>query len=415
MYKVLVTDSSERSALAVIRSLGKKGLCVTAADSADFNAGFLSKYAKDRVVYPSPQRSKKRFVDSLLHLVKSENFDLLIPMTDFSMFPILERREEFEKYVKVAAPASEAAFSALDKAKTIKVAQENAIPCPETYAVENFSELILLSKNIKYPVVIKPRMKVFWSNDKAVVLKVTPRNYAYNADDLRAKYEKLTSGLSYFGVPFDFFLIQEFATGNGYGVELLVHNSVVKAVFAHKRLREYPLHGGASTLRVSIRNDNMSNLAVKLLKALKWEGVAMIEFKFNSSTQELNLIEVNGRFWGSLPLSIKAGVDFPYLLYKCVLGEDFDIPKYRQGLTQRWLLPGELLWLYSSVVDERRVFGPFKDFISSFSTSDDVLSLDDLSPTVGEIETTFNSLKSVVKGSSNVFGETKSSYKTHLR
>ncbi len=90
MPKVIVTDASERAALAVIRSLGKRGIEVIAADSINFNMGFLSKYCKRRIVYPSPLKNKGGFVDSMLRLVKNESFDLLIPITDFTMVPLLE-------------------------------------------------------------------------------------------------------------------------------------------------------------------------------------------------------------------------------------------------------------------------------------------------------------------------------------
>jgi predicted ATP-grasp superfamily ATP-dependent carboligase len=403
--KVLVTDSSERSGLAVIRSLGKKDIFVIAADSTNSNAGILSRYAKAKVLYPSPQKSKQRFVDSLLKFVKTQKLDILIPVTDFTLIPILERKDEFEKYVKVATPHPDVAYLALDKSRTYKIAEDNSIPYPKTYAIQNPGDLARLSKEIHYPVVIKPRMKIFWSKDKAVMLKVTARNYAFNPYDLVNKYENLISS-SNLSFPDCFFLAQEYAPGRGYGVEILMHDSQAKAVFAHKRIREYPLKGGASTYRMSIYNNTMLSLAVKLLKAMKWEGVAMVEFKFDSLNQATNLIEVNGRFWGSLALSINAGVDFPYLLYKSIMNEEFDTPNYNEGLTQRWLLPGDLLWLYSSIVDQKRYLSSIKEFVASFTSPDDIFSFDDPAPIVGEIRTALSSVKAVAEGKSNVFGET---------
>jgi predicted ATP-grasp superfamily ATP-dependent carboligase len=405
--KILVTDSSERASLAIIRSLGKKKMEITAADSINLNAGFLSKYTSHSVVYPSPQEGKKKFADFMLRLVKNEHFDILIPVTDFAMIPLLERRDEFEEYVRIAGPRYDIAMKAFDKAQTIQIAKENSIPCPKTFFVKDFEELINVAKVIRYPVVIKPRMKIFWSDKQTVMLKVTSRNYAYTPSDLLLKYKTMLSEFCGFGIMPNFFMIQEFASGTGYGVEILMHDSKVKAAFVHKRIREYPVKGGASTLRVSIENTELYQYAVKLLNAMHWEGVAMVEFKLDSNSGTVNLMEVNGRFWGSLPLSINAGVDFPYLLYKCILEENFDIPGYRIGVTQRWLIPGDLLWLYSSIVYERKTFNSIRDFISSFSVADDILSLDDPKPILGTFRTSFSSLMDVAKGRYNISGESR--------
>jgi predicted ATP-grasp superfamily ATP-dependent carboligase len=322
MGLVLVTDASERTALAVIRSLGKRGIKVLAADATRFNAGFLSKYCTHKVIHPSPIEDKEKFVKSLLRLVKNIKLDLMIPITDFTMIPILERKEEFEQYVKVAAPPYEVAMKAYDKFQTISIAEKCGVPHPKTFLIDDVKTLREVAGELNYPVVIKPRMKVFWNNRKAVMIKVTPINYAYDKEDLLFKYKSLMGKLKG-KVPSDFFLLQEYAKGIGVCVEVLMDGSSdLIALFMHKRLREYPVTGGASTLRVSIWNRRLVEYSIKLLKEMRWQGVAMVEFKLNEENGDANLMEVNGRFWGSLPLAINAGVDFPYLLYKMIVEKD---------------------------------------------------------------------------------------------
>jgi len=407
--KVVVTDSSERAALAVIRSLGRRGIEVVAADSTRFNTGFLSKYCSRRMIYPSPQKNKRKFADSMLRLVKNENFDLLIPITDFTMIPILERRDEIGEYVKVAAPPYKTAIKALDKAQTIKIAEEQGIPCPRTFLLEDPDDLKEVAEDVKYPVVIKPRMRVLWIEDRAVTLKVTPRNYVYNSEDLMTKYVKITSQFNGFDIPYDFFLIQEFAEGEGYGVEVLMHNSELKAIFMHKRLREYPITGGASTLRVSVRNEKLKKYAVDLLNAIDWQGVAMVEFKMDKESGDVKLMEVNGRFWGSLQLAINAGVDFPYLLYKSMIDENVaPCYRYRVGVMQRWLIPGDLLWLFASLQDNQgSKLRNFMEFLGSSQIPDDIISLSDISPTFGAIAEILHYFFDVIRGGRTIYGEVR--------
>lgn len=377
---------------------------ITAADSKRFNCGFFSKYTCHTVTYASPQKSKDKFVDSLLRLVRKEHFDLLIPITDFSLIPILERKEEFEDYVPVAAPSYDVAMKTFDKAKTLQIAKNLNIPFPQTVLVRNFADVQEISKTLRYPVVIKPRMKVFWRRNTAELMKVTPANYANNRDDVLEKYRKL-AGKYKFGVPDNFFLIQEQVLGTGFGVELLMSDSKNKAVFMHERLREYPTTGGASTLRVSSHNDTMLCYAVKLLRAMNWEGAAMVEFKYDAETQTVNLMEVNGRLWGSLSLAIAAGVDFPNLLYKFYTQQEFKLPSYRVGVKRRWLVPGDLLWLYSSLCQKKKAYQAVKKFFAAATVPDDILSFVDPNPAVGSFLTSISAFWDVVDGTSTVFGE----------
>ena len=87
----------------------------------------------------------------------------------------------------------------------------------------------------------------------------------------------------------------------------------MRAVFAHRRLREKPPSGGVSVYRESVAPDpSLVARAAALLAGLGWRGVAMVEMKTDARTGTPYLMEVNGRFWGSLQLAVDAGVDGIY-------------------------------------------------------------------------------------------------------
>jgi predicted ATP-grasp superfamily ATP-dependent carboligase len=408
MGLVLVTDASERTALAVIRSLGKRGIKVLAADATRFNAGFLSKYCIHKVIYPSPIEDKEKFVESLLRLVKNTRLDLMVPITDFTMIPILERKEEFEQYVKVAAPPYEVAMKAYDKFQTISIAEECGVPHPKTFLIDDVKTLSEVADELNYPAVIKPRMKVFWKNGRAIMMKVTSINYAYNKGDLLSKYNMLMNKLKVIAPP-NFFLVQEYVQGVGYGVEVLMNDSSnLIALFMHKRLREYPVTGGASTLRVSVWNRRLAEYSIKLLKEMNWQGVAMVEFKLDEKNGSANLMEINGRFWGSLPLAINAGVDFPYLLYKVIMEKHtFPVGSYKLDFTERWLIPGDVLWLFDSLFRNygNPKFATLKNFLSSPLLPDDIISLDDFMPTIGALIDTLRYFIKISQRRRTIYGE----------
>jgi len=207
------------------------------------------------------------------------------------------------------------------------------------------------------------------------------------------------------GLQEEYLMVQEFVHGEGCGAEALMHDGEPKALFMHRRLREYPTTGGASTLRESMKDNRLAQLGIKLLQAMEWEGVAMVEFKINASTGEPELIEVNGRFWGSLPLAINSGVDFPYLLYKSMVDkEGFNSSKYRIGLKQRWLA-GDLLWFYSSLINGDGIARSVKEFLRSSTVRDDIMTLDDMAPVCGQLLFTLNLLSEVAAGRRSLTGE----------
>ena len=107
-------------------------------------------------------------------------------------------------------------------------------------------------------------------------------------------------------------VLQEYFSGEGVGVEVIAKPGEVQYAFQHRRLHEVPLTGGGSSLRVVRRwRPTCWKPPRKLLRAIGWHGVAMVEFKHNPDTGAFRLIEINGRFWGSLPLAVAAGADFP--------------------------------------------------------------------------------------------------------
>jgi hypothetical protein len=159
------------------------------------------------------------------------------------------------------------------------------------------------------------------------------------------------------GLPEDFFplLIQERIIGRGEGVFLLTDGRNIRASFAHARLREYPPSGGASTYRESVEvSPELLSISSRLLQSVGWEGVAMIEFKRSAATGKPYLMEINGRFWGSLQLAIDAGVDFPRLLIDMLLQRPFvGTPVYLVGMRTRWFW-GDVDYLWTRLRRTRR-------------------------------------------------------------
>jgi len=134
--------------------------------------------------------------------------------------------------------------------------------------------------------------------------------------------------------------VQERLQGEGRGVFLLMWKGEVRAAFCHRRLREKPPWGGVSVLSESVAsNEGLVEQSAQLLRAINWNGPAMVEFKEDRLGGRPHLMEINGRFWGSLQLAVDSGVDFPLLYLKLAMGEAVPAQgPYRVGERSRWLL-----------------------------------------------------------------------------
>jgi predicted ATP-grasp superfamily ATP-dependent carboligase len=326
---IFITDGDARSTLSIVRSLGKRGLDVIVGSEREKSLTFYSKYCSKKIIYPPPSTEKSKFVEFMLSFVKENSIDFLVPTSDLTIYPISEKLDEFNHYTKVACPEKGIFDKAYDKAETLKIAKKLNIHIPKTYFVNKLDELEDLSEQLQYPIVIKPRISRYWKDDQMIH---GFRKFVHSKSEFVDTYFNLHSQ-----IPFP--LVQEFIDGEGYGIFVLTRQGEPLAIFAHKRLREVPLSGGVSTLREAIEpNPLMKEWTIKLLKNIKWDYVAMVEFKLDKKDNTPKLMEINGRFWGSLELAVSSGVDFPYLLYQANFCDTVDpVFNFNIGHKCRWL------------------------------------------------------------------------------
>jgi predicted ATP-grasp superfamily ATP-dependent carboligase len=298
--RLLVTDAARGSAVAIIRSLGRCGWHVIAADDHPLAPGLYSHHACERVRYPPPRLAPDDFVATLRRLVREHRVDVVVPVTDDVILPLAAARDTLGDGCRVALPAAEALATAADKRATLELAARLGVPTPHTCVVRTAAEALEHAAAFEWPIVLKPiRSKSYEPGRPLESFAVT---YAEDIAQLGEKVGRLEGHSDV--------LMQEYYRGEGHGVGLLLHQGRPLAAFQHRRLREVPLTGGTSSYRESVPLDPvLYDHAVRLLAALSWTGPALIEFKLGSRGPKL--MEINGRVWGSLPLAVKSGVDFP--------------------------------------------------------------------------------------------------------
>lgn len=308
--RIIVTDAGRGSAVAMIRSLARHGAYVIAADSDRRSPGFFSSFAAERLVYPKPGANPDAVVDALHRAVLERSVDLIVPVTDDVVVPLAEARERFDGICALAIAETHALAAVRDKLATLELARELGVPTPRTALVTNAAEARREAAPLGWPIVLKPQASRIYAGD-GETLEAMNVTYAGDFDTLDERMRRFEGRCPV--------LLQEYCTGEGLGVELLTDRGRPLAAFQHRRLREVPTTGGASSYRESVALDStLYAYSVQMLEALEWTGLAMVEFKVGASGPKL--MEINGRVWGSLPLAVRSGVDFPGGLLELYLG-----------------------------------------------------------------------------------------------
>lgn len=325
---VIVTDGEQRSALAVVRSLGAACYrCIVTSSSRASIAGG-SRFVTRTVPVPNALERPEEFADAIVALVAAERAAVVLPIAEQSLLAILPMRARLSPAI-VPFPDM-AAFSALtDKERLLEEASRLGIAIPAQEILRDVNAVASMDlSGLHYPMVLKPARSVSERAGTRATFSVT---YAVDASELRRKVRALPRA----AFPL---LLQQRVVGPGTGIFLLLWDGKLKAQFAHQRLSEKPPSGGVSVYRESVSIDEgLRDKSRALLDRFGWRGVAMVEYKRDSATGQPYLMEVNGRFWGSLQLAIDSGVDFPRILVACALGEQSQqMPSYRVGVRSRW-------------------------------------------------------------------------------
>ena len=332
--RVLILDGHFMSALAIARSLGRRGIEVVLAGP---EAAPLARYSRQVARYhryPDPSTDLAGFVAALERLIGLERPDLVIPVTEKTLIPLSERRATLEGLTRIALPPEDALATALDKQATTLLARELGIRVPGSISVADTESLCAAADTLGLPVVLKPIRSV--SRVAGALGPQLTVAYAFDRDELL----RVAAPLLQHGDV----VVQEYFRGEGGGVEIIADRGRLLYAFQHQRLHELPLSGGGSCLRQAVAVDPQLLAATeRMVAALRWHGVAMFEFKC-AADGSYRLIEINGRFWGSLPLSVAAGADFPWYAWQLYTGGALAPPApYRPGVLCRDLAK-DLYW-----------------------------------------------------------------------
>jgi predicted ATP-grasp superfamily ATP-dependent carboligase len=267
--------------------------------------------------------------------------DAVLPVAEASVVGVAAVRNALPSDILLMVPSDRALHYTLSKFHATRLALAYDVSCPATVFVSDghsTRDYRHEMAGLRFPIIIKADNH-FTENGGYARGRHFIANDTYQAHNILADIQHLQTRT----------FAQEYIPGTGAGVYLLRFDGKTHLRFAHRRLHEVPYTGGASSLRESCRDEELVRLGEKLLEAIDYAGVAMVEFRCDSRDQRRYFLEINGRFWGSLALALHCGADFPAALVHCYQfgtapSQSVD---YRSGIKCRNVFPGEVHHLFS--------------------------------------------------------------------
>ena len=333
---VLVLDGQTEQALACVRSLGRAGHPVLVASGRRFPLAAWSRYclARFRLADETPAAFA-----ALRAWAVTQGVQIVFPLTERACLLCNLDREAWKAAgMALGCAPQELLLQAFDKVRTLEAARACGVHTPPSRVPGSLADARAAAAELGFPCVVKSRFSHAWDGTK--FLPDPGPGYARDMTELESATEARRQGATW---P----IIQGFVPGQGKGVFALFDHGRAVAWFAHERLRDVRPSGSGSSLRRSAPLEpRLLEPAQRLLAGLKWHGPVMVEFR-DDGVHSPYLMEVNGRFWGSLQLAIAAGADFPQWWAAILKGRPVERrTRYATGVTVRWLWGDVKRFLY---------------------------------------------------------------------
>jgi D-aspartate ligase len=361
--------------LAIVRSLGRHGVPIVIVDD-EYSIGRFSRYTTHAVRAPTLRREKET-VDFLLDL--GQKMDLkgwvLFPTRDELVAAISRYKAPLSETYRVPTPEWEITKWAWNKWNTYTMAQQLGIPIPRTWCPRTLEDIDKI--DAEFPLGVKPSVKEdFFYATKAKAWRANSR------EELRDLFQKASGHVGSNEV-----LVQEIIPGDGtcqFSCCMFIKDGVPIGTMEAQRWRQHPPEfGRAATFVESIDLPVIEEPTLRFLRAIKYYGLAEVEYKLDPRDGKYKLLDVNARTWGFHALGSPAGVDFSYMLYADQVGEPVENRRGRSGVG--WIrmvtdIPTSLQGICAGRLDLRAYLRSLRDF-----KVESVFSSEDLLPTFAEI------------------------------
>jgi predicted ATP-grasp superfamily ATP-dependent carboligase len=317
-FAALVTEVHHRSTLAAVRDLGRAGVDVVAVGPSGA-AGRLSRYATRSAWAPDPAADPLAHRAAVAAALGGRSSTVVYPGTEMSLDACLRPGDGSAAALRLpyARPASLATLR--DKVEMARRATEAGLGAPGTLYDGPLSGVGAAALSLPY--VVK-QARPAATDVTTTVIREPGELYALVAtgpEDNRVVAQQLVEGP-----------LMSVAL-------VLDEDGRVRAEFHQRGTRLWPAGAGSSSRAVGVPPQPAVTKAVAaFLQLAGYAGLAQLDYV--ATLRGPVVLDVNPRFYGSMPLAAASGVNLPLAWHASVCGAPYSPPAaYREGVTFRWL------------------------------------------------------------------------------
>src|SRR5581483_11382093 len=311
----VVLKSVAHGGLGIVRSLGRLGIPVYTVEANPWTPAFYSRYNRGRVKLDIETASAEPALERLHQLAERLGAkSVLIPSTDYAAIFIADHAEKLRRWFLFSEQPSDLLRKLYSKWEMYLLAKRLGVPTVETLLPRTREDVLHFAETTKFPVVLKAIDGTRLSRHCGKKMFIV-----HCMDELLSLYDSLEDPVS------PNLILQEYIDGeddtvwmfNGY----FNQRSECIAAFTGKKLRQCPAFSGYTCLGVCLENPVVQEFATRFLRALDYNGLVDIDFRYDQRDGQYKILDVNPRIGATFQLfTAQNGMDLARLYYLDVTG-----------------------------------------------------------------------------------------------
>lgn len=356
--RVLLVEGFARQIMPMMQALNELGCHITTLNTSKLDLGYASRYPNKKLIAFWDRSDMAASLHSLKEIISKGDYDVVIPLTDFSATLLSKHKEELSAFAAIAANDWDVFQMASDKQNTMRVCMDNGIPCPYTlFDVETIEDI--MESDIRFPFIIKPRV-----------------GYGSIGFHRIENEAQLRSVFALTAAEYGGLLVQEYIpqTDKQYKAQLFIDRTgCIKSACVFDKTRWYPIDGGSTCCSSSVHRPDIVEDSARLLQTIGWKGYADVDLIQDPRDNIAKVMEINPRITASVKVCFEAGVNFARQIIEYETGREVtEYKDYLEGCTLRYMHT-DLLWFLQS----SKRFRAKPSWFCFRNTTDQIFSLKD--------------------------------------